>query len=263
MADGCFRRPVRAIMPACRSPISSICASTRAYSLSAGAIKIKELVELCRAEAMPAVAITDTGNLFGALEFATACAEAGIQPIIGCEIALAPRRGRPRPAPAAAPATACRRAGPHRAAGAERDRLPQPDRAWSSRAYLDGEAGAEPALALADLAAASDGPDLPHRRRRRADRAAACRGPGRGRRSGAGRARGRLSRPALYRAAAPRPARGGAQRSRARSTSPMRHDLPLVATNDAYFPDRDSTRRTTRCCASRRAASSPTTTAGG
>ena len=61
-----------------------------AYSPSAGAIKIKELVALCRARAMPAAAITDTGNLFGALEFATACAEAGIQPIIGIEIALAP-----------------------------------------------------------------------------------------------------------------------------------------------------------------------------
>ena len=60
-----------------------------AYSLSAGAIKIGELVRLCRAAAMPAVAITDSGNLFGALEFATACAESGIQPIIGVEIALA------------------------------------------------------------------------------------------------------------------------------------------------------------------------------
>ena len=48
-----------------------------AYSLSAGAIRIKELAALCRAEAMPAVAITDTGNLFGALEFATACTDAG------------------------------------------------------------------------------------------------------------------------------------------------------------------------------------------
>ena len=67
-----------------------------AYSLSSGAIKIKELVRLCRAEAMPAVAITDSGNLFGALEFATACAEAGVQPIIGIEIALARRRARPR-----------------------------------------------------------------------------------------------------------------------------------------------------------------------
>src|SRR6185437_1985022 len=61
-----------------------------AYSLSAGAIKIKELVGLCRAENMPAVAITDSGNLFGALEFAMACTDAGIQPIIGCEVALAP-----------------------------------------------------------------------------------------------------------------------------------------------------------------------------
>src|SRR5260370_6562781 len=37
---------------------------------------------------MPAVAITDTSNLFGALEFATTCSGAGVQPIIGCEIAL-------------------------------------------------------------------------------------------------------------------------------------------------------------------------------
>src|SRR6476646_9771018 len=60
-----------------------------AYSLSAGAIRIKELAALCRARQMPAVAITDAGNLFGALEFATACTDAGVQPIIGCEIALA------------------------------------------------------------------------------------------------------------------------------------------------------------------------------
>ena len=38
-----------------------------AYSLSAGAIPTKELVALCQAERMPAVAVTDTGNLFGAL----------------------------------------------------------------------------------------------------------------------------------------------------------------------------------------------------
>src|SRR5713226_4167988 len=59
-----------------------------AYSLSAGAIRIRELVGLCKAERMPAVAITDTGNLFGALEFATTCSADGIQPIIGCEVAL-------------------------------------------------------------------------------------------------------------------------------------------------------------------------------
>src|SRR5215831_18969797 len=59
-----------------------------AYSLSAGAIKVKALVELAKKNAMPAVAITDTGNLFGALEFAMAAADAGIQPIIGCELGL-------------------------------------------------------------------------------------------------------------------------------------------------------------------------------
>jgi DNA polymerase-3 subunit alpha len=59
-----------------------------AYSLSAGAIKVKALVELAKKNAMPAVAITDTGNLFGALEFAMAAAESGVQPIIGCEVGL-------------------------------------------------------------------------------------------------------------------------------------------------------------------------------
>jgi DNA polymerase-3 subunit alpha len=59
-----------------------------AYSLSEGAIKIKALVELARAGGMPALGIADTGNLFGALEFAQACGAAGIQPVIGCQVAL-------------------------------------------------------------------------------------------------------------------------------------------------------------------------------
>ena len=49
-----------------------------AYSLSAGAIPIKQLISMCQAERMPAVAVTDTGNLFGALEVATTCTAAGI-----------------------------------------------------------------------------------------------------------------------------------------------------------------------------------------
>ena len=61
-----------------------------AYSLSEGAIKIPDLVQLCVAEAMPAVAVTDANNLFGALEFAMAAAAAGVQPIIGCQLAVAP-----------------------------------------------------------------------------------------------------------------------------------------------------------------------------
>jgi DNA polymerase-3 subunit alpha len=59
-----------------------------AYSLSEGAIKVKELVKLCGKLAMPAVAVTDTGNLFGALEFASAAADAGVQPIVGCQLGI-------------------------------------------------------------------------------------------------------------------------------------------------------------------------------
>ena len=55
-----------------------------AYSLSEGAIKPKQLVELARRQQMPAVAVTDTGNLFGAMEFAGYAKDAGIQPITGC-----------------------------------------------------------------------------------------------------------------------------------------------------------------------------------
>ena len=54
-----------------------------AYSLSEGAIKMAELVRLCGEARMPAVALTDSGNLFGVMEFSLAAAEAGLQPIAG------------------------------------------------------------------------------------------------------------------------------------------------------------------------------------
>src|SRR6185295_7362087 len=63
-----------------------------AYSLSEGALKIPEIVSLCKNAGMPAVAITDTNNLFGALEFSAACKDGGVQPIIGCQMALADER---------------------------------------------------------------------------------------------------------------------------------------------------------------------------
>ena len=66
-----------------------------AYSLSEGAIKADKIPALAREAGMPAVAITDTANLFGALEFSQACTGKGIQPIIGCQIALA-RADNPR-----------------------------------------------------------------------------------------------------------------------------------------------------------------------
>lgn len=54
-----------------------------AYSLAEGAIRTKQLIDLCQKLDMPAVAVTDTGNMFGALEFSMAAVKAGIQPIMG------------------------------------------------------------------------------------------------------------------------------------------------------------------------------------
>ncbi|GAB4388862.1 MAG: DNA polymerase III subunit alpha [Thermodesulfovibrionales bacterium] len=60
------------------------------YSLLDGAIRIEELVEAASAFRMPAVAMTDHGNLFGAVEFYRKAAKAGVKPIIGCEVYVAP-----------------------------------------------------------------------------------------------------------------------------------------------------------------------------
>ncbi len=60
-----------------------------AYSLSEGAIKVKALAKLCESHGMPAAAVTDKGNLFGALEISQTLWEAGIQPIIGCQVRIA------------------------------------------------------------------------------------------------------------------------------------------------------------------------------
>src|SRR5436305_5456779 len=183
---------------------------------------------------MPAVAITDTGNLFGALEFATACAEAGIQPIIGCEIALAPNGGA-------------------RNGRAPNGHMAEPDRivllvqseagyrnlmALVSRAYLDGEAGAEPAVALADLAAANDG--------------LLCLAGGAAGPVGRLLAEGQTEAAEAALAALKTifPGRLYIELQRHGLPEEIRceaglvdlayaHDLPLVATNDAYFPDRD------------------------
>ncbi|MBT4218643.1 MAG: DNA polymerase III subunit alpha [Rhodospirillaceae bacterium] len=77
-----------------------------AYSLSEGAIRIPQLIDMCRDYAMPAVAITDTDNLFGGLEFSAACAGGGVQPIIGCQVKLQrQRKGDARPGHVVADAT--------------------------------------------------------------------------------------------------------------------------------------------------------------
>ena len=61
------------------------------YSLLDGAIRINELVEKVKSLGMNAVAITDHGNMFGAIEFYKACVAQNIKPIIGCEVYVAPR----------------------------------------------------------------------------------------------------------------------------------------------------------------------------
>src|SRR5262249_60075112 len=99
------------------------------YSLLEGALTIARLCELAKADRQPALALTDTDNMFGALEFSDKMAAAGIQPIVGCALAVdfadqdalppaggppplapprsallaAPRNGHPRPLPPHSP----------------------------------------------------------------------------------------------------------------------------------------------------------------
>src|SRR5499425_3313697 len=72
------------------------------YSLLEGASTIARLCELAKADRQPALALTDTDNMFGALEFSEKMAASGIQPIVGCALAIdfgdqegGPRAGAP------------------------------------------------------------------------------------------------------------------------------------------------------------------------
>ena len=68
------------------------------YSMLDGALKLKDLVKRVSKEGMKAVAVTDHGNMFGAISFYKAAKEAGVQAIIGCEVDVA-ERGRTRHLP--------------------------------------------------------------------------------------------------------------------------------------------------------------------
>ncbi len=61
------------------------------YSLLDGAARIRDLVAAVAEKGMPALAITDHGSMFGVVEFYKAALEAGIKPILGCEVYVAPR----------------------------------------------------------------------------------------------------------------------------------------------------------------------------
>src|SRR5258708_12785088 len=59
-----------------------------AYSLLEGALPIARLAEFAKADHQPALALTDTDNMFGALEFSEKMASSGVQPIVGCALAI-------------------------------------------------------------------------------------------------------------------------------------------------------------------------------
>ena len=60
------------------------------YSLLDGACRIDDMVDWAVKNSAPAVALTDHGNLFGAWEFYKAAKEKGVNPIVGCEVYVAP-----------------------------------------------------------------------------------------------------------------------------------------------------------------------------
>ncbi|BAQ67961.1 DNA polymerase III subunit alpha [Rhodovulum sulfidophilum] len=204
------------------------------YSLLEGAVRVKKLPGLCAAAGMPAVAVTDTNNMFCALEFSSYATGAGIQPILGCQVDLtydpAAPGERPR-APAPVVLLAQNEAG--------YGNLMK----LNSCLYL-GETGELPQVSPDELIAHADGlicltggPDGPVGRLIRDGQRA--------------KAEALVTRLAaafptrLYVELQRHPGEGGqpteAERETERAHVEMAYamDLPLVATNDVYFPKSD------------------------
>ncbi len=201
------------------------------YSLLEGAVPVKKLPGLCAAAGMPAVAVTDTNNMFCALEFSVLASSAGVQPIIGCQLDLDydPAQPGEKPRPPAAVVL-----------------LAQNETGYgnlmklNSCAYLDA-GGAEPVVTLDELCAHSEGlicltggPDGPLGRLIRAGQQ--------------GKVEALAQRLAvafdtrLYVELQRHPGEGGegteAERATERGHIELAYSmrLPLVATNDVYFP---------------------------
>ncbi len=204
------------------------------YSLLEGAVPVKKLVKMAAESGMPAVAVTDSNALFAALEFSTIAKGEGVQPIVGIQIALAydpaPQGERPRP-PASLVLLAQDKAG-----YANLMKL-------GSKLFLD-PAGLEPQVSVDDLATHAEGlicltggADGPVGRLLQAGQDSRARAlvealaaiyPGR-----------------LYVEIQRHPGEGGALMAAERLTEPglvglaYALNLPLVATNDVYFPKAD------------------------
>ena len=193
------------------------------YSLLEGAVRLKALPDLVARAGMPAVAVTETNNMFSALEAATGLAAKGVQPIMGCQVAVMHDPWRPgekprRPAPVVLLA---------KDEAGYRNLMALNTCLYMARPDLP------PQVTFAELQAHRDGliclSGGPGRRRR----AAGGVGPGGPGGAGPGPAAGDLRRPPLRRVAAPprgradravprraglcpRPAAGGDQRRRLR-----------------------------------------------
>ena len=203
------------------------------YSLLEGALRLKKLPDLCKKTGMPALALTDTNNMFSALEFSVVMSDAGIQPILGCQADLryvAPQPGQTAAAPAPLVLLAQSEAG--------YENLMK----LNTCLYIDN-AGELPHVTLEQLAAHSDGlicltggPDGPVGRLLQANQRPA--------------AQELVTKLAgwfadrLYIELQRHPGEAGqpeAEKATERGHIEIAYamNLPLVATNDVYFPNSD------------------------
>ncbi|WP_238371087.1 DNA polymerase III subunit alpha [Heliomarina baculiformis] len=204
------------------------------YSLLEGAVRLKKLPGLCEAAGMPAVAVTDTNNMFSALEFSVTAAGAGVQPIIGCQVDLTYLESQPGEKPKDPAGVVL---------------LAQNERGYenlmklNSCLYID-KGGQEPQVSLDELVSHSEGviclsggPDGPVGRLLRA-----------GQRPAAEELVQRLHEAfadRFYIELQRHPGEDGSQPEAERMSERghvemayARH-IPLVATNDVYFPKSD------------------------
>jgi|CXWL01.1.fsa_nt_gi DNA polymerase-3 subunit alpha len=120
------------------------------YSLLEGAIHVKDLVKWCKAQKMPAIALTDSGNLFASLEFSLAAAEQGVQPILGCTLFIKPESAQDnRHASAQKP--------DHLVVYAQNETGWQNLLALVSKSYLQPAGETAPLLTMSDLQGYSEG----------------------------------------------------------------------------------------------------------
>jgi DNA polymerase-3 subunit alpha len=201
------------------------------HSLLEGAMPVKKLVGTCVERSMPAVAVTDTNNMFAALEFSVTATAAGVQPVVGCQVSLAFDPAGP---------------GEKARASAAVVLLAKDEAGYlnlmklNSCLYLD-KAGAPPEVTLAELELHAEGLIC---------LTGGAEGPvGRHLQAGQGaKARALTERLAaaypgrLYVEIQRHPGDGGmttlAERATERGFVEIAYDmgLPLVATNDVYFP---------------------------